>query len=542
MASRRGRLSLLAACCVIAESASGQFPLRRGLVEGETAQYELRLQVLGQRGTLYGVSEHRVVREGGVPVERVRWVRMDETEVGDLSPLLQDAPAFDLSLDPSLPPPPLPAVRGPVARILTETLYRISLAVSPSLGAMRLAKPGDVVETVQPFIADGFAEPGPYMERWAATLTFELVSSDADKAVVRTRFSAPAAAPWPPLQPWMTATCNDGVTAFESVALEDSGYAAAWGCDDTFVQVTLSSEDGSILNARLETIARYFRRWCAGVDLTGCEEIEEGSERRSATLVRKNIDPPLPPDCLSTNQTDGLEYVLIPAGEFQMGCVPDDEECYEREKPRHTVAITQPFRMGRTETPVRAFERFAAATGRAMPPEPDGLPDYNDGWEKKDHPMVKVTWQEAQEYCAWAGGRLPTEAEWEYAARGGSDGLKYPWGNERSHEEANYWRSGGRDRWKHTAPVASFPANGFGLYDMAGNVYEWTADWYDEQYYGRSPAQDPPGPSQGKARVARGGAGFINPAVLRISTRLSHAPNQRNLHVGFRCVLEGPGD
>ena len=174
-----------------------------------------------------------------------------------------------------------------------------------------------------------------------------------------------------------------------------------------------------------------------------------------------------------------------------------------------------------------------------MPSEPGSgnMPGYNDAWRLKDHPMVKVTWDEALSYCAWAGGRLPTEAEWEYAARGGVDGVKYPWGHERSHDEANYWRSGGRDQWKYTAPVASFPANGYGLYDMAGNVYEWTADWYDAGYYARSPDLDPPGPANGRQRVARGGGGFINNKVLRTSARLSAYPNTRNVGLGFRCVL-----
>ena len=152
--------------------------------------------------------------------------------------------------------------------------------------------------------------------------------------------------------------------------------------------------------------------------------------------------------------------------------------------------------------------------------------------------MVNVAWDEAQAYCEWAGGRLPTEAEWEYAARGGVDGLKFPWGHARSHHEANYWRTGGADRWRYTAPGGSFPANGFGLYDMAGNVYEWTADWMDEDYYARSPETDPPGPESGAMRVARGGAGFLNPAVLRTSTRIGNAPHLRNYTLGFRCVLE----
>jgi formylglycine-generating enzyme required for sulfatase activity len=254
-------------------------------------------------------------------------------------------------------------------------------------------------------------------------------------------------------------------------------------------------------------------------------------------VTLRKTDPPIPPERLTTDPTDGLEYVKIPAGIFQMGCVPTDRDCYPRETPRHEVEITAPFWLGRTEVPVAAYERFVAAQGREMPAPPEGLPGYNDHWEKKDHPMVKVSWQNAADYCAWAGGRLPSEAEWEYAARGGRDGLKYPWGHERSHEDANFWRTGGRDEWANTAPTGSFPANAYGLFDMAGNVYEWTADWFDEDYYSKSPRSDPKGPAKGRTKVARGGAGFINTNTLRISTRLSHPPHAVNLGVGFRCAL-----
>jgi formylglycine-generating enzyme required for sulfatase activity len=179
------------------------------------------------------------------------------------------------------------------------------------------------------------------------------------------------------------------------------------------------------------------------------------------------------------------------------------------------------------------------------------MPGYNDGWRKKNHPMVKVSWDEARAYCAWAGGRLPSEAEWEYAARGGVEGVKYPWGDERSHEEANYWRSGGRDQWKYTAPVASFPSNGYGLYDMAGNVWEHVADWWVPGH----PAQaqtDPAGPpkalavnysppSVGPRRVVKGGSWLCAPNFCLRYRPAARQPFELGLgsnHTGFRVVKD----
>ena len=116
-------------------------------------------------------------------------------------------------------------------------------------------------------------------------------------------------------------------------------------------------------------------------------------------------------------------------------------------------------------------------------------PDFNPAWGHPDHPIVNVTWDDAKRYCDWAGGRLPTEAEWEYAARGGKQGKKYPWGDEINQAHANYDSTG-------TTPVAKYPQNYWGLYDVSGNVWEWTKDWYDKDYYMTSPEADPPGPTQ----------------------------------------------
>ena len=235
------------------------------------------------------------------------------------------------------------------------------------------------------------------------------------------------------------------------------------------------------------------------------------------------------------NPKEGLPYVWIAPGEFWMGATPGDNEARENEKPRHRVRITSGFRLGETPVTVAEYRRFIGERPQfEMPP----APDFNPNWSKQDHPVVRVTWDEAQAYCQWAGGRLPTEAEWEYAARGGKDGLKYPGGNDIAPENANYSGS----KWKGTSPVGSYPANAWGLYDMAGNVWEWVADWYDQDYYGTLPSDkavdNPRGPQQGTLRVLRGGSFIDDARNLRASNRTGGVPGGRYDYVGFRCVRE----
>jgi sulfatase modifying factor 1 len=232
-----------------------------------------------------------------------------------------------------------------------------------------------------------------------------------------------------------------------------------------------------------------------------------------------------------------LDWVMIPAGTFQMGCVPADKECSENEKPRHAITISRPFLMMITPVTVAQYRRFAKATGRVTASVPELGPAFAQG---DDHPVVDVVWNDAVAYCSWAGGRLPTEAEWEYAARGGKGGLKYPWGDSISHDNANFKGTGRRDRWKYTSPVGSFEANGFGLFDMVGNVWEWCADLYDENYYASSPSVDPQGPSSGSSRVMRGGSWNFDPKSLRISVRGWIVPWGGCDSGGFRCVRPAP--
>ncbi len=223
-------------------------------------------------------------------------------------------------------------------------------------------------------------------------------------------------------------------------------------------------------------------------------------------------------------------YVRVLKGIFEMGCVEEDDECDADEEPRHTVEISKDFWVGRTEVTVAQYRQFVEDKNLEMPPF---APSFNSDWGKPDHPIVNVTWEEAKTFCEWAGGRLPTEAEWEYVARGGEEGLKYPWGNEISPDNARY------DSGDGTAPVGSYPANDFGIYDVSGNAWECVADWYDGDYYENSPEKDPQGPEEATVlRVLRGGSWLDYPVDLRAAGRYRLRPGGRYSSVGFRCVRE----
>ena len=190
------------------------------------------------------------------------------------------------------------------------------------------------------------------------------------------------------------------------------------------------------------------------------------------------------------NAIDGSEMIPIPAGEFVMGSNKGEND----DKPAHTVHLDA-YEIGKYPVTVAQYRKFCTATGREMPDAPDWA------WEN-DHPMVYVTWFDAEAYCRWAGGRLPTEAEWEKAARG-TDGRTYPWGDTWDKNKCANRQLG----LTSTVRVGSYPAGAspYGCMDMAGNVWEWCADWYDEDYYKTSPSGNPEGPSSGDSRVLRGG-------------------------------------
>ena len=228
---------------------------------------------------------------------------------------------------------------------------------------------------------------------------------------------------------------------------------------------------------------------------------------------------------------DGAPMILIPAGEFQMGSTLQNDS-----KPTHTVYLDA-FYMDVYEVTNNQYAKFMNGTNHEAPKYWD-----NPILTMNNRPVVGVSFWDAQAYCKWAGKRLPTEAEWEKAARGGLSMRSYPWDGEISHKYANYSGKGAGDVWDDiTAPVGSFPPNGYGLYDMAGNVAELCSDWYDSQYYSISPKQNPIGPSWGTARVLRGGGWRDSENSLRVSYRSFLDPYYANFnHIGFRCVQNAP--
>jgi sulfatase modifying factor 1 len=226
---------------------------------------------------------------------------------------------------------------------------------------------------------------------------------------------------------------------------------------------------------------------------------------------------------------DGAPMVPIPAGEFQMGSNDGEPD----EQPAHTIYLDA-FYMDMYEVTNALYRKFMDATGHEAPRY------WNDPkCNAPDQPVVGVTWHDARAYCDWAGKRLPTEAEWEKAARGGLAGKTYPWGD---NEDTAAPGAGGNEGVSGAFPVGSFAPNGYGLYDMARNAWEWCADWYGEDYYPKSPGRNPKGPDSGENRVLRGGSWFAGISTpLPVSYRYSYNPEHASNLIGFRCV-EWPAD
>jgi formylglycine-generating enzyme required for sulfatase activity len=274
---------------------------------------------------------------------------------------------------------------------------------------------------------------------------------------------------------------------------------------------------------------------------------------------------PIKKDKTILNPKDGTEVVWVPTGVFLMGTNEDQlaawliahpgdkRDWFNDELPQRRVYLDG-YWIYKTEVTVAQYRTFCQATGCAMPQAPPW--DWQD-----DHPVVNVSWEDANAYAQWAGAALPTEAQWEKAARG-TDGRLYPWGNawppparagnfadqacKRSGQYPNLiFIDGYDDGYVNTSPVGGFPAgvSPHGCLDMEGNVGEWCTDWCDYDYYRNAPSRNPIGPATGKYRAVRGGGwddGYT-PRSIRAAYRPRYTPTDRYHFIGFRCVLRSPG-
>jgi len=243
----------------------------------------------------------------------------------------------------------------------------------------------------------------------------------------------------------------------------------------------------------------------------------------------------------------GIQFVYIPGGSFEMGDIWDDGFS-DDEKPVHPVTVSD-FWMSQTEVTNAQFCLFLNDKGNPseggvtwieLEDEDCMIQKVNDRFIPKgsywNYPVVEVTWFGAKAFAEWMDGRLPTEAEWEYAARAGGRNIKYPNGNRLTYADANISGVGDLDIWHKASPVARFQPNALGLYDMAGNVWERCSDWYGEHYYNESPTDNPQGPDSGHHRVMRGGSWNYSPMNCKTTTRGLFIVTATRDDIGFRIV------
>jgi formylglycine-generating enzyme required for sulfatase activity len=234
-----------------------------------------------------------------------------------------------------------------------------------------------------------------------------------------------------------------------------------------------------------------------------------------------------------TSPVDGMIQVCVPAGKFLMGATESDKLASPEERPQHAVTLDA-FWIDQTEVTNAMYQQCVRAEKCAPPFEAKSRTrlSYYGSAQFANYPVIYVKWTDADSYCRWAGRRLPSEAEWEKAARG-MEGWPYPWGNaEPSEKVLNY-----NQFIKDTMEVGKYPnASPYGALDMAGNAFEWVGDWYGEGYYVSSPAINPTGPTGGTLKVLRGGSWFNNAADVRSSFRAREYPGGRDDQSGFRCA------
>ena len=319
-----------------------------------------------------------------------------------------------------------------------------------------------------------------------------------------------------------------------------------------------------------------------------CSEGDAGRERSACCAPSSPTDEGAREPARTqrtANAASLAAMVSLPGGAFLMGTEDGEGFPSDGEGPVREVRL-KPFRIDPTAVTNEHFARFVADSGYVTDAErfgwsfvfggllPDDFPETRGvaaapwwrevlgaSWRapegsqssidaRGDYPVVHVSWNDAMAYCAWAGKRLPTEAEWEYAARGGLDAARYPWGDELTpggRHMCNIWQgtfpatNTADDGYYGTAPADAFDANGFGLHNTSGNAWEWCADWFSPTYHANGPREDPSGPPSGEEKVIRGGSYLCHRSYCnryRVAARSSNTPSSTTGHMGFRCAAD----
>jgi len=390
------------------------------------------------------------------------------------------------------------------------------------------------------------------------------------------------------------ATCNCTLNALKILALANETPPTLPASDRKASSVSSAERirdagrllaEGKVTRAR-EIIMGVIRECESGAgDAGDCSQWLE-SLRGLISVMEK------PSERILFANSIGMRMVRIPAGEYMMGSLKQEmdwvrltfkkiwreghKQWFQDELPLHPVRITKPFYMSATEVTVGQFREFVKDTKHKTDAEKaDGgmIWSHKEGrwaaqkdlkWDSvpwriaDDQPVVFVSWNDAQAFCRWLSRRekrtyrLPSEAEWEMACRGGSVWVRYPWGNRLPGDRDSNFGDGNPklpeslttvdDGYEFVSPVGSYPSNGFGLYDMAGNVMEWVQDYYGRNYYESSPLEDPQGPSSGTSRVNKGGNWYSSPADDRCAFRGFSGPEMSFWNLGFRVVMEERAD
>lgn len=403
------------------------------------------------------------------------------------------------------------------------------------------------------------------------TVTVRKLSPTPLLTPARTPTFTPTSAPTlvPTATPLSTSTMDNVAIAIQDVGIFTTPDA------NSQMPGTVSEGEPVLVLARSDDGKWFYIRDDRGVEgFVYVSHLEWSGEYESlpvqaSTVVTPAATSEVPMVLLDRRSVDRMVIAFVQAGQFLMGSDPDrDSDAQDDEQPQHKVDLSA-FWIDQTEVSVDQFERFVTETGYVTEAEQEGwgyIWEETD-WVRKDgadwrhphgpnsnaesnHPVILVSWNDAAVYCEWVGGALPTEAQWEKAARG-TEGQIYPWGDDFDGSRINFcdvnclfsgWKNKDfDDGYQFLAPVDSFPngASPYGVLNMSGNVWEWVADWYDEDY--SLTQTDPIGPETGESKVLRGGSWYGPRNFARVANRFESSPDSRYSYVGFRCVSPPEG-